>query len=70
MKNFLKVERARNNLSQTELAKRVGVTRQTIYSIENGRFTPSVLLAFRIAHILRIPIDQLFNLEDKDISDL
>jgi putative transcriptional regulator len=70
MKNFLKVERARNNLSQTELAKRVGVTRQTIYAIENDRFTPSVLLAFRIAHILSVPVNELFLLEEKDISDL
>ncbi|MEQ8476577.1 MAG: helix-turn-helix transcriptional regulator [Fulvivirga sp.] len=66
MKNLIKVERARCNLSQSDLAEKVGVTRQTIYAIENRRFTPSVILAFKIAQALNISIENLFELEEED----
>lgn len=66
MKNLIKVERARHNLSQTDLAERVGVTRQTIYAIEKDKFTPSVVLAFKIAQVLQININELFILEEQD----
>ena len=66
MKNLIKVERARHNLSQTDLAEKVGVTRQTIYAIEKKKFTPSVVLAFKIALVLQIDINELFVLEEKD----
>jgi putative transcriptional regulator len=66
MKNLIKVERARNSITQAELADKVKVSRQTINSIETGRFVPSVTLAFKIAKALHVTADQLFELEEKD----
>ena len=63
MKNLVKVERARLDMSQGDLAERVGVTRQTIYAIEKDKFTPSVELAFKIAKELKIDINDLFIFE-------
>lgn len=62
LKNRLKVARAEKNLSQDELAKLVGVTRQTISSIETGQYVPSALLAFLLAKALGKPVEQLFYL--------
>ena len=53
-------------ISQSELAERVGVTRQTIYAIEKGKFTPSVVLAFKLAKELNVEITYLFELEEGD----
>lgn len=61
--NRLKVARAERDLSQDELARAVDVSRNTIGSIETGRYTPSALLAFRIAAALDMPITTLFWLE-------
>jgi putative transcriptional regulator len=61
--NRLKVARAEKNVSQDELAKLVGVTRQTISSIETGQYGPSALLAFLLARRLDKKIDELFFLE-------
>lgn len=61
--NRLKVARAEKNLSQEELAKLVGVTRQTIGSIETGQYCPSALLAFLLAKRLEKPVVDLFYLE-------
>jgi putative transcriptional regulator len=66
MKNLIKVERARKEISQTDLAERVGVTRQAIYAIEKGKFTPSVILALKIAKELDVDINYLFTLETSD----
>lgn len=66
MKNLLKLERARNNMTQAELATRVNVSRQTINSIEIGRYVPSTLLAFKIAFVLDTKVDALFSLEEGD----
>ncbi|MBX3239820.1 MAG: helix-turn-helix transcriptional regulator [Chitinophagaceae bacterium] len=66
MKNLIRVERARNNLTQAELAEKAGVARQTIIAIEAGKFVPSTILAFKIAHILNCKADEIFELEDKD----
>ncbi len=60
MKNIIKVERARHSISQSDLADKVGVTRQTIYAIEKGKFDPSIALAFRIADALEIDVNELF----------
>jgi len=62
--NRLKVARAEQNLSQTELARLVGVTRQTISSIETGQYCPSALLAFLLAQRLAKRVDELFYLEE------
>jgi putative transcriptional regulator len=61
--NRLRVARAEHELSQTELADSVGVSRQTISSIETGQYCPSALLAFRLAAALRTAVDDLFVLE-------
>jgi putative transcriptional regulator len=61
--NRLKVARAEKDLSQTDLALAVGVTRQTISSIETGQYCPSALLAFLLAHRLGKRVDELFFLE-------
>lgn len=58
--NRLKVARAERNLSQDELARLAGVTRQTISSIETGQYCPSTLLAFLLARALEKPVTDLF----------
>lgn len=64
MKNRLKVERAEHNLSQADLAERIGVSRQTINSIEVGRYVPSTVLALKLAQVFQKPVEQLFRLEE------
>lgn len=66
MTNTVKLERARINLSQQDLAERVQVSRQTIHSIESGKFMPSYILAIKIARALNVPVEELFVVEDKD----
>ena len=66
LRNHLKQHRARLDLTQDDLARRVGVRRQTILMIEKGRYTPSALLAFRLARELAMPVDELFELEGDD----
>lgn len=61
--NRLRVARAERSLSQTDLAHAVGVSRQTISSIETGQYGPSALLALRMAKALRTPINELFWIE-------
>ncbi len=61
--NRLKVARAEKNLSQEALARLVGVTRQTISSIETGQYCPSALLAFLLSRQLEKRVDELFFLE-------
>jgi len=60
LKNHLKIARAEKNFTQEELANLVGVTRQTISSIETGQYCPSALLAFLLANVLEKPVDDLF----------
>lgn len=64
--NRLKVARAERSLSQTELAQLVGVTRQTISSIETGQYCPSALLAFLLSRRVGKPVEELFYLEGDD----
>lgn len=66
MKNFIKIERARNRLTQEELASQIKVARQTIIAIEAGKFVPSTVLTFKIAKILRCKVDEIFELEESD----
>lgn len=66
MKNLIKVERARKNLTQAELAEQVKVARQTIIAIEAGKFVPSTILAFKIARVLGCKPDEIFELEEED----
>ena len=66
MKNRLKVCRAAANLSQAELADRIQVSRQTINSIETGRYVPSTVLALKLALVFACPVEALFELESTD----
>ena len=68
MKNALKVERAKLNITQAELAEKVGVSRQTINSIEIGKYIPSTMLSLKIASVFKIRVDEIFSLEHKDWS--
>ena len=65
LKNHIKQHRARLDLTQEELSKRVGVRRQTIISIEKGKYAPSTILAFRIARVLGMKVDELFELSEE-----
>lgn len=64
--NRLKELRARHDLTQEALAEMVGVSRQSIISIEKGRYSPSVTLALRIAGILQVPLEEAFWLDDDE----
>jgi len=64
MKNTIKIERAKNNFTQEELAKRLGVSRQTINSIEKGRYVPSTTLALKMSDVFSVSVNDLFSLED------
>lgn len=66
MKNSIKVERAKKNLTQAELARIANVSRQTINAMELGKYVPSTVLALRLASIFETKVDQIFELEDSD----
>lgn len=66
MKNTIKIERARHNFTQGDLAEKVGVSRQTINSIETKKYIPSAVLALKIAKVFRMKVDDLFELEEED----
>jgi putative transcriptional regulator len=66
MKNFLKQQRSTKDLTQQELAEKVEVSRQTIHSIESGRYIPSTLLALKLAAVLGVKVEDLFLLEKED----
>ncbi len=66
MKNTLKVERAILNLTQDELAQKIGVSRQTINSIETNRYVPSTVLALKLSKLFNKPVNQFFTLEDNE----
>lgn len=63
IQNSIKVERAKHNMTQAELAYKVGVSRKTINTIETGRFTPSVITALRIAKAFELAVEDLFYLD-------
>ena len=64
MKNRLKVERAILNITQEELAQKIGVSRQTINSIETNRYVPSTLLALKLSSVFNKPVNDFFSLEE------
>jgi len=66
MKNEIRVERAKVKMTQQELADRVGVSRQTINSVELDRYIPSTVLALKIAAIFQTTVNNLFELEEGD----
>ena len=64
MKNRIRVLRAEKGWSQAELAERVKVSRNSINAVENGKFDPSLPLAFRIAEVFGLPVEQIFLREE------
>ena len=66
MLNRLKVERAILNITQDELAQKIGVSRQTINSIEKNRYVPSTVLALKLSVLFGKSVNEIFELEDGD----
>lgn len=66
MKNTIKIERARKNITQAELAELAKVSRQTINAMELGKYVPSTVLALKLASIFEVEVSSLFELEEKD----
>lgn len=67
MKNTIKVERAKKDWTQADLAKYIGVSRQGLNAIETGKFIPSTLLALRMARAFDTSVEVLFQLEDTEV---
>lgn len=67
LKNSMKVQRAKKDLTQEQLAELVGVTRTTINFVERGRWVPSTVLALKIAKVFEVPFEEVFYL-DTDYS--
>jgi putative transcriptional regulator len=65
MRNRVREQRVRQGMSQAELAAVLGVSRQTVISIENGRYSPSLPLAFRIARVFVMAVEELFDPEEE-----
>ena len=65
MKNKLKIYRAMQDITQEELAKELGVTRQTIIAIERDKYDPSLVLAFKIAGFFKVNIEDIFVYESE-----
>ena len=65
MKNRLRVLRAEREWSQADLAARLGVSRQTVNSIETGKYDPSLPLAFQMADLFQVRIEEIFRPHDK-----
>lgn len=66
MKNNLKVHRAIHDITQEDLAKKVGVSRQTINAIEKGKYNPSLLIALKIAQLVEVSVESIFALEEDE----
>jgi len=62
--NTLKVQRARMDWSQEELARRIGVTRKTVNTIENGVYIPSTYLALKMAKVFEMTVEELFQIPE------
>jgi len=69
MRNSIKVYRAMHDLTQESLAERVGVTRQTIHAIEKGKYDPSLELAFKLARLFGVSIEDIFIYEDSEAEN-
>ena len=66
MQNTIRVERAKQNMTQGELAEAIGVSRQTIHAIETGKFAPSVITALKISQFFNTTVQEIFQLEDDE----
>jgi putative transcriptional regulator len=66
MKNTIRIQRAIKEITQADLAEQIGVSRQTINSIEGNKYNPSTLLALKIARVFDKPVGDIFILEEGD----
>lgn len=66
MKNKLRVQRAIKNITQADLAELIQVSRQTINTIESGKYVPSTVLALKMAKVFGVAVEAIFELEDED----
>lgn len=66
MKNSIKVERAIHDLTQEQLAQKLGVSRQTIHAIEANKYVPSTLLALKLAQLFNKQVGEIFRLDEGD----
>jgi putative transcriptional regulator len=66
MKNNLRIQRAILNITQAELAEKIQVSRQTINTIESGKYVPSTVLALKMARVFAVPVGEIFSLEEGD----
>ena len=66
MKNTIKVESAKKNMTQEDLAKLLGVSRQTVNSMEKNRYAPSTILALKLSKIFACSVNEIFQLDDTD----
>lgn len=67
MKNRIEAIRKERGILQDEMAKAMGVSRQTISSLENGRYNPSIMLAYRIAKYFGMTIEEVFVFEEEEL---
>ena len=67
LKNRIENIRKEKNIRQEDFAKAMGVSRQTISSLENGRYNPSILLAYKIAKYFEMTIEEVFLFEEEDV---
>ena len=63
--NIRKLRFNHDEMTQEQLAEKVGVTRQTIIAIEGGKYSPSLELAFRIAHVFGVPLEEVFQADSE-----
>ena len=68
MKNRIEEIRKERGIRQEEFAKSMGVSRQTISSLENGRYNPSIILAYKIAQYFNMTIEEVFVFEEEDLK--
>jgi putative transcriptional regulator len=66
MKNKIKIYRAMHDMTQEELAGQLRVTRRTINAIEGDRYNPSIEVAFRMAKLFNVPVEELFSLDGEE----
>jgi len=66
MQNTIRVERAKQNMTQGQLADAIGVSRQTIHAIETGKFAPSVITALKISKYFNTTVQEIFQLEEAE----
>jgi len=68
LNNKIKIHRAIHDLTQEQLAEKIGVTRKTINTIERGHFVPSTILALKIARVFGVPVEDVFALDEEKAS--